>query len=91
MIDVRWLALVGLIASVTIGAAMALRARAAIRSAENAYSRLDRALADTERGATNLPTPMRIWPGRTRRSRRPYTGAGLADLLKEEMERERQR
>jgi len=53
-VDARGLVLVGLIASVTIGAAMALRARAAIRSAENAYSRLDGALADAERARDEL-------------------------------------
>ena len=53
-IDARALALVGLVASVSIGAAMALRARAAIRSAENAYSRLDESLADVERARDDL-------------------------------------
>jgi hypothetical protein len=53
-VDARGLALVGLIASVMIGVAMALRARAAIRSAENAYSRLDGALADAERARDDL-------------------------------------
>ena len=54
LIDARGLALVGLIASVAIGAAMALRARAAIRSAENAYAHLDGALADVERARDEL-------------------------------------
>lgn len=53
-IDARGLAAVGLIASVSIGAAMALRARAAITSAENAYSRLDESLADVERARDDL-------------------------------------
>jgi hypothetical protein len=54
LIDARGLAIVGLTASVSIGAAMALRARAAIRSAENAYARLDRSLADVERARDEL-------------------------------------
>ena len=54
VIEARGLALVGLVASVSIGAAMALRARAAIRSAENAYSRLDNSLADVERARDDL-------------------------------------
>ena len=54
IIEARGLALVGLIAGVSIGAAMALRARAAIRSAENAYSRLDHSLADVERARDDL-------------------------------------
>jgi len=41
--------LVGLIASVSIGVAMAIRARASLRATEDAYIRLDRALGDTER------------------------------------------
>lgn len=54
LVDARGLAVVGLTASVSIGAAMALRARAAIRSAENAYGRLDRSLADVERARDEL-------------------------------------
>lgn len=54
MIDARGLTTVGLVASVSIGAAMALRARAAIRSAESAYTRLDRSLADIERARDDL-------------------------------------
>lgn len=53
-VDAGGLALVGLAASVSIGAAMALRARAAIRSAEDAYSRLDHSLADIERARDDL-------------------------------------
>lgn len=54
LVDARGLAIVGLIASVSIGAAMALRARAAIRSTENAYARLDRSVADVERARDDL-------------------------------------
>jgi hypothetical protein len=46
---VRILALVGVGAALTIGIAMALRGRDAIRSAEDAYERLDKSLAETER------------------------------------------
>jgi hypothetical protein len=45
----RALVVIGLLASVGIGAAMAFRARDSIRTAEDAYSRLDRALSDSER------------------------------------------
>jgi hypothetical protein len=45
----RALVVIGLLASVGIGAAMALRARDSIRTAEDAYSRLDRALSGSER------------------------------------------
>ncbi len=68
--DSRVLTLIGLFASVSIGIAMALRARDSIQTAESAYGRLDRALADAERARDELATRTRIWPGRTRRSRR---------------------
>ncbi len=54
LVDARGLVLVGLIASVTVGVAMALRASASIRSAENAYSHLDGVLADAERTRDEL-------------------------------------
>jgi hypothetical protein len=47
--ETRALSLVGVVAAVSIGVAMALRARNSIRTAENAYARLDRALVDIER------------------------------------------
>lgn len=50
------LALVGLFASVSIGVAMALRARNSIRTAENAYTRLDQALVESERTRDQLAT-----------------------------------
>jgi hypothetical protein len=52
--DSRVLTLIGLAASASIGTAMALRARNSIQSAESAYGRLDRALADTERARDEL-------------------------------------
>jgi hypothetical protein len=48
------LALVGLIAGGTIGLAMALRARDSIRTAEDAYRRLDQSLAERERAGDAL-------------------------------------
>src|SRR5207237_4611178 len=48
LIGSRGLALGGLAAGVAIGVAMTLRARAAIRSVEHAYRRLDAALVETE-------------------------------------------
>jgi hypothetical protein len=50
----RTLGLLGLAASVSIGAAMALRARDSIRTVEAAYARLDLALAETERARDEL-------------------------------------
>jgi hypothetical protein len=50
----RTLGLLGLAASVSIGAAMALRARDSIRTVEAACAQLDRALAETERGRDDL-------------------------------------
>ena len=47
-------ALVGLLTSAVVGGAMALRARESIRTAEDAYSRLDRALADAEHARDEL-------------------------------------
>jgi len=52
--DSRVLTLIGLFASVSTGIAMALRARDSIQSAESAYGRLDRTLADTERARDEL-------------------------------------
>jgi len=43
------LVIVGVVTGVWIGVAMALRARDSIRTAEDAYGRLDKALADSER------------------------------------------
>jgi hypothetical protein len=51
---IRILALVGVGAALTIGVAMALRGRDAIRSAEDAYERLDKSLAETERARDEL-------------------------------------
>lgn len=48
------LALVGVVAAVAIGVAMVFRARDSIRSAEDAYARLDRALVDAERARDEL-------------------------------------
>jgi hypothetical protein len=48
------LVIVGLVASVWIGVAMAVRARSSIRTAEEAYGRLDSALADSERARDQL-------------------------------------
>jgi hypothetical protein len=50
----RGLAVVGLGSCVAIGVAMAFRATESIRTAETAYLRLDRALADTERARDEL-------------------------------------
>lgn len=50
------LALVGLFASLTIGVSIALRARDSIRTAEDAYTRLDQALVDSERTRDQLVT-----------------------------------
>jgi hypothetical protein len=47
-------AIVGMAATGWIGAAMAVRARDSIRTAETAYSRLDRALGETERARDRL-------------------------------------
>jgi len=52
--DSRALTAIGLAASVSIGIAMALRARDSIQTAESAYGRLDRALADAERSRDEL-------------------------------------
>jgi hypothetical protein len=52
--DSRALTLIGLLASVSIGIAMAFRARDSIQTAERAYGRLDRALADAERARDEL-------------------------------------
>jgi hypothetical protein len=52
--DSRVLTLIGLFGSISIGIAMALRARDSIRTAESAYSRLDRTLADAERARDEL-------------------------------------
>jgi hypothetical protein len=50
------LTLIGLFASVSIGVAMGLRARDSIRTAEDAYTRLDQALAESERTRDQLTT-----------------------------------
>jgi hypothetical protein len=52
--EIRAVAAVGVAASISIGVAMALRAREAIRNAEKAYARLDRALAEAERSGDEL-------------------------------------
>lgn len=52
--DSRALTVIGLVASVSIGIAMALRARDSIQTAESAYGRLDRALAEAERARDKL-------------------------------------
>lgn len=52
--DTRPVTGVGITASVTIGIAMALRAREAIRTTEGAYARLDRALAEAEQSRDQL-------------------------------------
>lgn len=54
LLDSRGLVLTGLLASVLIGLAMALRAKGSIQSAEEAYRRLDRSLAETERARDAL-------------------------------------
>jgi hypothetical protein len=56
LIESHGLALVGVVTSVAIGLSMALRARESIRTAEDAYQRLDRALAETERARDELAT-----------------------------------
>jgi len=115
LVDARGLVLVGLIASVTIGAAMALRASASIRSAENAYSHLDGVLASAEQTRDELADVnedlaranvqiqaahiaytdlLNLTDEQTHGRVRELiedTGAGLAELLEEEMERERRR
>ena len=48
------LGLIGVVTSVSVGIAMALRARNSIRTAEEAYARLDRALADAEHAHDRL-------------------------------------
>jgi biopolymer transport protein ExbB/TolQ len=48
------LIVIGLLGSVGIGAAMAVRARDSIRTAEAAYSRLDRALSESEQARDEL-------------------------------------
>jgi hypothetical protein len=48
------LVIVGLVSSMWIGVAMAFRARSSIRTAEEAYGRLDNALADSERARDQL-------------------------------------
>lgn len=52
--DTRPVAVVGVVTSVLIGVAMALRAREAIRTAEDAYARLDLALAEAEHSRDEL-------------------------------------
>ncbi len=115
LVDARGLVLVGLIASVTVGAAMTLRASASIRSAESAYSHLDGALADAERTRDELADAnedlaranaqiqavhvayadlLNLTDEQTHGRVRELiedTGGGLAEILEEEMERERRR
>jgi biopolymer transport protein ExbB/TolQ len=50
----RPVTVIGVVGSVAIGIAMALRAREAIRTAERAYARLDRALAEAEHSRDQL-------------------------------------
>lgn len=93
---------------------MALRASASIRSAENAYSHLDGALAEAERARDELSDAnedlaranvqiqaahiaytdlLNLTDEQTQGRVRELiedTGAGLADLLGDEMKRERQ-
>ena len=52
--DSRALTLIGLLASVWIGIAIAFRARDSIQTAESAFGRVDRALADAERARDEL-------------------------------------
>lgn len=47
-------AIVGVVGGVVVGIAMALRAREGIRTAEDAYARLDRALSESERARDEL-------------------------------------
>jgi hypothetical protein len=54
VVESRGVIVAGLLASVTIGGAMALRARGSIGTAEDAYVKLDRALAETERAKDRL-------------------------------------
>ena len=54
--DSSVLVIVGVVMAVWIGVAMALRARDSIRTAEDAYRRLDEALADSERSRDDLAT-----------------------------------
>ena len=53
-VGISAVAVVGVIAGAVVGLAMALRAREAIRTAEDAYARLDRALAEAERSHDKL-------------------------------------
>ena len=52
--DAHGLTVVSLVASVSIGTAMTLRARDSIRTAERAYAQLDRSLAEVERARDQL-------------------------------------
>ena len=54
--DSSVLVIVGVVTGVWIGVAMALRARDSIGTAEDAYRRLDKALADSERSRDDLAT-----------------------------------
>ncbi len=64
------LSLVGVIAAVSIATAMVLRARDSIRTAEQAYVRLDRALVDAERTRDQLEGVKRG----ARQGQRPSSG-----------------
>jgi hypothetical protein len=75
----RSLILTGLFASVSIGIAMALRARDAIRTAEDAYTRLDEALSESERARDELAAA-NVALGRANLELRT-THVAFADLL----------
>jgi hypothetical protein len=102
------LALIGLIASLSIGVAIALRAIHSIRTAQDAYTHLDRALMESERSRDELARAnlelrttqvaftdlLNLADERTEGRMRELiedTGAELAALLEEEMERTRRR
>ena len=102
------LALIGLIASLSIGVATALRAVHSIRTAQDAYTHLDRALMESERSRDELARAnlelrttqvaftdlLNLADERTEGRMRELiedTGADLAALLEEEMERTRRR
>ncbi len=104
----RALALMGLIASLSIGVATALRAIHSIRTAQDAYTHLDRALMESERSRDELARAnlelrttqvaftdlLNLADERTEGRMRELiedTGAELAALLEEEMERTRRR
>jgi hypothetical protein len=75
----RGLAVAGLGSCVAIGVAMAFRATESIRTAETAYLRLDRALADTEKARDELARANVEIQGDSDRVRRPPQPRGRAD------------